>query len=237
LAFCLIPCKFTFVPFLLLFIIPAEKCGGKGKKAGLILAVILCGVLGFLPQYTEMITDYLGGVDVMESGTYNLRSESLYTISWIINNPKETIQIFLHTIRQEFTFYWTNMLGGRLAVFDSVLDWTLFLLCTLLLSSARDPEDQIQLPMKHRVLCLGGFVATVLGAMLLMLFMWTPVNNEVIEGVQGRYFLPALPMLCLFLGMNSITLTEKAKRVLTTSALTLNAAALIEVFMWIRTFP
>lgn len=237
LAFCLIPCKFTFVPFLPVFMIPSTKCGGKGKKAMLIGLVVLCGLLGFLPQYAEMITGYLSGANELASNSMNQRSQSLYTIGWILHNPKPTIQILLHTIRQSFHFYWSNMLGGRLAVFDSTIDWTLLLLCTLLLSCQRDPEDRIQISYKQRLLCLGGFAATVIGTMLLMLFMWTPVNNEVIEGVQGRYFLPALPMLFLFLGTNSISITSKAKQWLTVTVLTLNTAAIIEVYMWIRTFP
>ena len=237
LAFCLIPCKFTIGPFLLIFLIPKEKYKSKKRKWIFVAIVVVCGVIGLLPQYTEMIAEYIGGLDSMQSNNYNLRSESLYTLGWIANNPKATIQIFLHTIRQQFTFYWTNMLGGRLAVFEPTLDWSLFLHCAFLLASVRDPEDHIILPMKHRVLCMGGFVATVLTTMLLMLFMYTPVGREVIEGVQGRYFLPVLPMLFLFLGMDSITLSEKTKGWLTTIVLSINAAAWIEVLMWIRTFP
>lgn len=237
LAFLLIPCKMTICPFLPLLLIPSSVCGGKGKKALFLVSVVLSGLLGLLPQYTEMFAHYLGGVKTLASDANNQRSTPLYTLGWILQNPKETVQIFLHSIRQNFTFYWTNMLGGRLAVFEPVVDWTLMLLCTLLLASGHDPDDRLKLSMKHRILFLFGFLLTFFSCMLLMMFMWTPIGSEIIEGVQGRYFLPVLPLLFLFVGMNSITLSQQAKRWLTTLVLTFNSAAFIELLMWIRSYP
>ncbi|MBN1892047.1 MAG: DUF2142 domain-containing protein, partial [Clostridiales bacterium] len=44
------------------------------------------------------------------------------------------------------------------------------------------------------------FTSVVLLSMFVMLLSWTPLENKVIEGVQGRYFLPVLPLvgLCIY---------------------------------------
>ena len=34
----------------------------------------------------------------------------------------------------------------------------------------------------------------LLATMLVMLMSWTPLGSSVVEGVQGRYFLPVLPL-------------------------------------------
>lgn len=237
LALLLIPCKFTICPFIPLLVIPASKCGGRVKKWGLIALVFLFGVIGFVPQYADSLTRHWNNINKVASTSNNSRSVPLYTLGWILQNPKETVQIVLHTIRQNFSFYWTHMLGGRIAAFTPVINWSLPLLITLVLASMRDPEDSIVLPMGHRLLHFSSFLIIFMKSMILMMFMWTPLGNEVIDGVQGRYFLPALPLLCTFLGANSITLTEKAKRWLTALVFTCNAAVWIEVLMWIRTYP
>lgn len=237
LAFVLIPCKFSICPFIPLLAIPASKCGGRWKKWGLIAAVLGVGVAGLLPQYASTLMRYVRGVNELSSNTDNARSASLYTIGWILRNPKETVQIVLHTIRQNFSFYWTHMLGGRIAAFVPVINWSLPLLVALVLASMRDPDDTFALPMGHRLLHGSAFAVIFFKSLLLMMFMFTPYGSEVIDGVQGRYFLPALPLLCTFWGAESISLTEKAKRWLTTLVFSCNAAIWIELLMWIRTFP
>jgi len=237
LAFLLIPCKFSICPFIPLLVIPASKCGGQLKKWGLIAAVLLVGIVGLIPQYADSITRHLGNVNQLSSNSQNARSVPLYTIGWILRNPKETVQILLHTIRQNFSFYWTHMLGGRIAAFVPVINWSLPLLVVLVLASMQDPADSYVLPVGHRLLHGSAFLIIFFKSMILMMFMYTPLGNEIIDGVQGRYFLPAIPLLCTFLGTGNISLTETAKRWLTALVFTCNAAIWIEILMWIRTYP
>ncbi|MBQ7860213.1 MAG: DUF2142 domain-containing protein, partial [Faecalibacterium sp.] len=46
----------------------------------------------------------------------------------------------------------------------------------------------------------------VVGATVLACIMWTPINYTVIFGVQGRYFLPALPLLAAALQTRTVRL-------------------------------
>ena len=55
-----------------------------------------------------------------------------------------------------------------------------------------------------------GFLCAACGGltMLSMLIAWTPVSSRVILGVQGRYFLPFLPVLLLALKNRTVVLTK-----------------------------
>ena len=47
----------------------------------------------------------------------------------------------------------------------------------------------------NRLLALGIFIATAVGVLLSQFLVWSAICGDVIEGVQGRYFLPVLPLL------------------------------------------
>jgi len=47
----------------------------------------------------------------------------------------------------------------------------------------------------NRLLALGIFIATAAGVLLSQFLVWSAICGDVIEGVQGRYFLPVLPLL------------------------------------------
>ena len=48
--------------------------------------------------------------------------------------------------------------------------------------------------------------------MLSMLLAWTPIGSKVISGVQGRYFLPFLPVLLMALKNDALVLTRERNR-------------------------
>ncbi len=47
----------------------------------------------------------------------------------------------------------------------------------------------------NRLLAIGIFIATAAGVLLSQFLVWSAICGDVIEGVQGRYFLPVLPLL------------------------------------------
>ena len=50
---------------------------------------------------------------------------------------------------------------------------------------------------------LGGLTCAL--AALSILFSWTPLTSSTIEGVQGRYFIPALPLFFLAIRGNGLS--------------------------------
>lgn len=88
------------------------------------------------------------------------------------------------------------MLGSK-SIIKAPLYITVALLFIVVLSAQRSEGDNVVIPGAHRVLCGGLALAGGLGVILSMLIGWTFTSESVVQGVQGRYFLPLLPMAAL----------------------------------------
>ena len=108
------------------------------------------------------------------------------------------------------------MIGAYLGNLDPVLDVPYILVVALtgclLCLAFRKPGEQLVLTGGKRLwiwmLCFGCVTAT----MFSMLLAWTPVGSQVISGVQGRYFLPFLPVFLMSLKNDRIVLTGDGNR-------------------------
>ena len=67
-------------------------------------------------------------------------------------------------------------------------------------------------------------------AMLSMLIAWTPLSSRVISGVQGRYFLPFLPVLLMALKNDIVILTKDKNRSILYLMCCLNGYVLLRLF-------
>jgi hypothetical protein len=62
-----------------------------------------------------------------------------------------------------------------------------------------DPRDPVELSPPRRIALVAIFLICA-GSVFTMAYLgWNPVGAETIAGVQGRYFIPALPLLLLAL--------------------------------------
>jgi uncharacterized membrane protein len=69
----------------------------------------------------------------------------------------------------------------------------------LLAAAATDPHDPAALTPLRRLALVALFACVSLGVLTLAYLGWNPVGERWIHGVQGRYFLPALPLLLVAL--------------------------------------
>ena len=53
-----------------------------------------------------------------------------------------------------------------------------------------------------RIVAIGIFIATAVGVVLSQYMIWSIVCGDTIEGVQGRYFLPIVPLALLAISWN-----------------------------------
>ena len=74
-----------------------------------------------------------------------------------------------------------------------------FLVFVLLVSSVRAADDDECLPVSQRIVCAVLFIATLLATMLALAIDWTLNTDTMIQGVQGRYFIPVIILLLLAL--------------------------------------
>ncbi len=137
-----------------------------------------------------------------------------YTLDYFLHAPAKLIGMYVRTFQEYGDFYFTSMLGGKLGRLDIDIPWILILLFAVLLLLSVVPKQGERFFFSTWgkfwlcLICAGVISSSMLGIM----FDWTPETSLVIEGVQGRYFLPVLPLLVLITRNRTLTLQRDISR-------------------------
>ena len=227
------PCKMVYAPMLgLCLLIPMRKFG---KVRNWFISAFAVGIAWGMAMYlvnSQVITTY---ATATEADSYvEWAEEAGFSISLLIHNPVLLVRMFYQTLLWNAKDMHITMIGGWLGNLDQVLDvpylavWA-FSLCLIGLA-LKIPGEQIRMTGRHRV-WIGFLCAACAGlTMLSMLIAWTPVSSRVILGVQGRYFLPFLPVLLLALKNHTVVLTKDKNRSILYLMCCLNGYALVRLF-------
>ena len=62
--------------------------------------------------------------------------------------------------------------------------------------------EKYKIKMSQKILGLLLFIFYATSTFVLMFINWTPLDSAYIQGIQGRYFLPVMPLLFLVLAFN-----------------------------------
>jgi uncharacterized membrane protein len=127
--------------------------------------------------------------------------EAGYTFSGLLHSPLLVLRMCYNTLMWQGEELYSGMIGASLGNLDPVLNTpypvVLALTAILVMLALKKPGESMKIGMGGRAwiwvlsfLCLGAL-------MFSMLLAWTPVTATTIQGVQGRYLLPLLPMLLL----------------------------------------
>ncbi len=162
-------------------------------------------------------------------------SRYYYSVSYILTHLRQTIKLVMNTITTHSGKYLRTMIGTRLGeiiVVDLTASWIWFcLIVMVLLLSVLDVNGR-QPAHKGLAKWLGAFIFIgVMGLSVAACIMWTPINYTTVFGVQGRYFLPAFPLMVMFFSNKIVTLTKKIDDILIYSIVPLNIFVVLNVFM------
>lgn len=193
----LVPCKIIYFPIVgLCLLIPREKFAQKRFYILSMAAIFFLSAfslvlnnMGVLSEYAPGGENYIGWADAPG-----------YTVDMLLANPLHTLDVLFHTVRTKTGFYWETMIGKWLGAMNVPLD-NLYILGfsgLLFIASLKREEAGIMTTGK-RVWCLV-LCAGISVLIFLSLFLgWTPVGATYVQGIQGRYFLPILPLFLLTL--------------------------------------
>lgn len=121
-----------------------------------------------------------------------------------LTQPQVLLELIWNTLQHEgrLKFYWQSFIGilGWLDTPLSDLQYRLIgaSLALSVLASWRRPNQRSDA--KPRLVMIGAASASICIAFLAMAVTWTPYPADVIEGVQGRYFLVPALLICYSLG-------------------------------------
>lgn len=225
------PCKMVYAVFMgLCLLIPVRKFGGWSRWAASAAAVALAWGISMVMVNSQTIASYATETEAYVAWA----GEAGYSLGMLLHNPMLLVKMFYNTVLWQAEYYHLTMIGAYLGNLDTVLDvpyLVVALLTGCLLALAfRKPGENVVLTGGRRiwiwVLCLACAGAT----MLSMLIAWTPVSSLVISGVQGRYFLPFLPVLLLTCKNDFVVLTKNRDRSILYLMCCANAYALMRLF-------
>lgn len=182
---------------LLIFLIPAERFGGKRIRnlcaAGLFLLPVLC----FLNRNTVTVSYIAATTEA--TATVGSSTTAAYTISYFLSQPLELIRMLANTLSDKTSFYLESLVGQKMGWVEIEISEVISMLFWLLLIlSALKPKEEPQFVRTGQKWWIAFVCAACAGVILAgMLLTWTPYGNISIEGVQGRYFIPFMPALML----------------------------------------
>lgn len=124
-----------------------------------------------------------------------------YTPGYILTHPLATALLLVRSVIANGDHYLRTLVGGSLSYYTLDLAWgwvaALYLLLAFAALPAQNELDTGLLPQgRYRV---WGAVAALACCALAVAgcITWTPTYYETIYGLQGRYFLPVLPLLLI----------------------------------------
>lgn len=226
------PCKMVYAVLMgLCLLIPVKKFGGR--RAWILSAVLVLAAYGaaMVLVNSQTIAMYAG-----ETESYvGWAEESGYTLGGLLHDPVNMLKIFYNTVLLQGEQYHTTMIGTSLGNLDGVLNVPYILIVSmtigiLLMAMKKPGTETVYFSVKQKIwiwfLCLACAGAT----MLSMLIAWTPASSGIILGVQGRYFLPFLPVLVMTFKNNWVILQKNRDREILFFMICANGYVLLRLF-------
>jgi uncharacterized membrane protein len=129
-------------------------------------------------------------------------------ISFILSHFASFTWIFVGTISQNLLFYLTTFVG-TFGWTDIGLDTPLhpflvYIYILFVLFVALTDKIEVYMQLKQKIFSITLFLVSLISIFVLEYLTWTTVGNYLIEGVDGRYFIPVAPLLFLAFYNNRI---------------------------------
>jgi uncharacterized membrane protein len=187
---------------LLLFIVPSRLFESRRIYFYGLSMVGAITALGFVlgSYYTSRV---YGLVD-SDVPFYFTMSETLHEVDhmkqlgFVVENPQFYVSLLTKTIHEQLL----NMIATCIGVLGWLDLWLspayyIFMTFGLVFVALFDTNNSVRLLIHHKVI---GWIIVVMVVTLVITisyFTWTPVGKDRVDGLQGRYFIPILPLILL----------------------------------------
>ncbi|MBT3668986.1 MAG: DUF2142 domain-containing protein [Chloroflexi bacterium] len=190
---------------LLVFLIPPSKFGSMRNYFFAILGIVLIFIVVVLGW------SYLTSSELTTSG--NDAGIVLDQAEFIIRHPGEYTKIMVDNFSQRFEQYykeWVGVFGYWYWVMPPVV-YILFFVLLVLAIAADVPDESIGV--RERIILATTFVAGYVLTVTLLYLKDNSLGTQSIGGVQGRYFIPMMPLLLLALSSKKFISINNFKRI------------------------
>lgn len=211
LALCVLlaACKVgVYLPIvLLLLLIPHDKLGGKYRFFRFCIIMVLAGVASCVLMNLSALS-----IGVKNTLLTSVEGNGIISSNWALRHPAAVLQMMLSTVCDNGLNWLRSAIGCSLSWFSiQISRWVIigFELCLLSTIFHDNDAKIITLAPMQRLLLFVPVILCVFLFLLGMLVWWTPEGSNTISGVQGRYFIPMIPLVLFALPQISIRLYLK----------------------------
>ena len=210
-GFLFVPIKIAYLPMVgLCILIPNKKF--KNKKfffAGVALIIIYGAASTMIQRLNAFVSEVTTDNIIKWSQTPG------YVVSDFIEHPFLSIRIILNTIFEKSDDYLFTMAGGKLCWLTLNLPTYVigifYIIFFISLLSVEGEENTWTAKISQRIWIWFIVGATVILLFYAMLLGWTPYGYEFVEGIQGRYFIPLLPLGIVLLKNKTVVIKKKSE--------------------------
>jgi uncharacterized membrane protein len=203
--------KIVYIPMVLLFfLIPLRKFIDKKDYFTKFLFVLA----GFMIPYLIWNWLNLANLAIPDIRTYAgvMPKEQ---IMFILTHPIEYIKILLDSFINLGESKFLGMLGTVIAIYhystpDIVIYTFLFLMILFGLLNDESDLKQLKLKKTDRMIMVFIMLVVILLIYTALYVGYTPVGHSIVDGVQGRYFIPVA--ILFFLGISNHQFIDKNKK-------------------------
>lgn len=159
-----------------------------------LLSIIAVGISMYIVN-ASTIGDYAAADERVISWAEEAQG---YTVSYLLHRPFELIGICYRTVLMRTGLWFTTMFGLYLGNQDPVLNAPypvigIYAVGLMLIAAG----SELKASGMTRAIYVLTFLAVTAALMGSMLIAYTPMSSTYIEGIQGRYLLPVLPVLLM----------------------------------------
>lgn len=181
------------------FIIPKEKRGGKGVSIALL---ILFPLLYVLPVITW--SHYINSFGYKNLGLWkDFKYDPSMNLKYNIARPFEVVWLVFRNILMLRKEWFTGMISSFGYSYVRLPEWLIFIhgLMFIVVAFLESEKKYILSRLQKSIMLIIG-LATCLIVILGMFIVNSPVGSDFVFGLQGRYFIPAIPFILISLYNN-----------------------------------
>lgn len=220
---------------LLTLLIPADRFYGRKKKIIFTGCMAAAAVAAFLTTALRNVL-YVVNPTAQQTADAYLAGEN-YGVAGLLADPMEFILLSVRTLFLSGSTFLENMFGSQLGWLDinvsRIVVYGMLLLTGLSILQMENGGSYSSLSVTIRQKRMFLLVIALSAAMVFatMFISWTPRESTEIFGIQGRYFLPLLPLVLMLFHGKSITIKKDISRKIMFSAVCLQCVAIYDILL------
>ncbi len=178
-----------FLLLLLIFLIPVVKFGNR-KNMFFVTGFLFLSVAAVIGIWMFLTNNLYAPIvpQVSISGQ----------IAYILGDPFRFPYVLINTFISRGASYQYLFVGNFWLSVPLPTWWLGFYLATIIPVALLD-QNKIDITKNQKLVSSIAFILAFITTCAVIYITWTPVGQNIIDGIQGRYFIPILPLLFLLL--------------------------------------